>query len=300
MMALFPTAVLIAVSLLSSFATTSGINWYSKKTSGSRAAYYLFLAFTSYVAAAVVLLLNITEIRITAGSALLSLLFAAAVSSNIVFTAKALACGPLSYTMVIVNMSTIISSLSGTLFWGEEFSLLKVIGMLFMAGCMTLAVKKDRNGKSMSVKWFFLTLGAFATCAGIGLTQKLQQMGESRSETPGFIFLMFVFSALFATAMSVFLLRKPAPGDREMIKETLLRKKTFLISIAYGAAGASIHLANITLCGRLPTAVMFPVVNGGALIITMLSSAFLFKEKLQLQQKIGLFLGIIAFVLLGI
>lgn len=62
----------------------------------------------------------------------------------------ALGCGPMSYTTVIVSFSTLISALSGALFFDERLSFLQGVGILLMLCSFILAAKKETSGAKTS------------------------------------------------------------------------------------------------------------------------------------------------------
>ena len=70
------------------------------------------------------------------------------------------------------------------------------------------------------------------------------------------------------------------------------------IMIASGACVAVNNKFNLYLSGVMDSAVFFPIVNGGGLVLTTLAAVLLFKEKLSTKQWIGVVLGIASVVFL--
>ena len=68
--------------------------------------------------------------------------------------------------------------------------------------------------------------------------------------------------------------------------------------IASGACAAVNNKFNLYLSGVMDSAVFFPIVNGGGLVLTTLAAVLLFKEKLSKKQWIGVVLGIASVVFL--
>lgn len=68
--------------------------------------------------------------------------------------------------------------------------------------------------------------------------------------------------------------------------------------IVSGACVAVNNKFNLYLSGVMDSAVFFPVVNGGGLVLTTLAAVLLFKEKLSKKQWIGVVLGIASVVFL--
>ena len=50
----------------------------------------------------------------------------------------------------------------------------------------------------------------------------------------------------------------------------------------------------------MKSAIFFPIVNGGGLMLTAISSQIIFKEKLDAQKWLGIIIGIVAVILLCI
>ena len=74
-----------------------------------------------------------------------------------------------------------------------------------------------------------------------------------------------------------------------------------LLAALFIAAGVGVALnnqINLYLSGVVPSAVFFPIVNGGGLVLITASSVLFFREKLTARQWVGLALGIAATLLL--
>ena len=70
------------------------------------------------------------------------------------------------------------------------------------------------------------------------------------------------------------------------------------IMIASRACVAVNNKFNLYLSGVMDSAVFFPIVNGGGLVLTTLAAVLLFKEKLSTKQWIGVVLEIASVVFL--
>ena len=70
------------------------------------------------------------------------------------------------------------------------------------------------------------------------------------------------------------------------------------IMIVSGVCVAVNNKFNLYLSGVMDSAVFFPIVNGGGLVLATLSAVILFKEKLSTKQWIGVILGITSVVFL--
>ena len=70
------------------------------------------------------------------------------------------------------------------------------------------------------------------------------------------------------------------------------------IMLVNGICVAINNKFNLYLSGVMDSAVFFPIVNGGGLVLTTLAAVLLFREKLSKKQWVGIVLGITSVVFL--
>ncbi len=219
---------------------------------------------------------------------LFGLLFGFATAFAGVFTLKALSYGPMSFTILIITSSMILPAFSGALIWQEELSPLKVIGTLMMIAAAYFTTAKDDNGTSL--KWLGCSMAAFLFQGSIGIMQKVQQNSSYAAESTPFLTVAFIVSALVCV---VFGKLTAAKGENTSKKSNVL-----LPAALCGAAIAFLNVVNLYLSGVLPSAVMFPVQNGGTTVLSVLCAIVIFREKLSKRKVIGLAIGMTALVFL--
>ena len=83
----------------------------------------------------------------------------------------------------------------------------------------------------------------------------------------------------------------------------LLMVGCFLLSVSSDAeqkktSARWLNKWNLYLSGVMDSAVFFPVVNGGGLILTTLSAVVLFRERLRVKQWVGMLIGTAAVICL--
>ena len=213
----------------------------------------------------------------------------------------ALQVGPMSYTSVIISFSTLISALSGVMFFDESLGWAQIVGMVLMLASFVLAAKSDVDEKKANLKWLFLCLIAFVATGGIGVMQKVHQSSEYRDELNAFLIIAFVSSAVLCVFFAALMKRRESRFADEKEKEKNGKRQIWLllgIMIASGACVAVNNKFNLYLSGVMDSAVFFPIVNGGGLVLTTLAAVLLFKEKLSTKQWIGVVLGIASVVFL--
>lgn len=89
---------------------------------------------------------------------------------------------PVLILFVIISMSTVITALSGMLFFGETLRINQVIGIVMMLGCLALSVRQDEEEKKKTVRRFVCCLISCICSGGVGLMQKIHQTSSYRNE----------------------------------------------------------------------------------------------------------------------
>ena len=293
-----PVVILFIITLLSNL--TGGLlrTYYSKNVSSSINGYHLFNAVSSLVCGVVLLLLSGGSLSISVYTIIMAVLFGIITALQQITNSAALGLGPWSYTSVIISMSTVITALSGALFFHETVRITQVFGIVLMVVCLILSVKKEEGEKKKkSMRWFVISLISCVCSGGVGIMQKVHQSSEHKDELTMFLIIAFICSFLFSCAnLAVSKLRKKteAPLFDKKIKFPLLG-----VIFVFGGIGIALNnLINLYLSGVVDSAVFFPIVNGGGLVLITIASLVLFKEKLSAKQWVGMGFGIAATVML--
>ena len=135
----------------------------------------------------------------------------------------ALQVGPMSYTSVIISFSTLISSLSGVMFFDESLGWAQIVGMVLMLASFVLAAKNDVDEKKANLKWLFLCLIAFVATGGIGVMQKVHQSSEYRDELNAFLIIAFVSSAVLCAFFAALMKRRESRFADEKEKKKMAK-----------------------------------------------------------------------------
>ena len=200
--------------------------------------------------------------------------------------------GPLALTSLIIQYSLIIPTIYGLVALGESVSLMLILGiLLLMISLIFINIESKGEKKKITLKWGIYVFLAFLGNGGCSTVQKIQQIdcdGMYKNE--------FMIVALVITGIVLMIYGKISEKDRFAINI----KKGFFWFVMCGAANGLVNLFVIILSGRMPVSVMFPVISAGGIVAAALVSVFLYKEKLSLYQKIGMFLGTLAIVALNI
>lgn len=258
---------------------------YSGKTSGNLRLLYVFNLVCSLLPCLILLAWGGIG-TVSLFTILLACVFGLVIVAQTIFTLKALECGPMSYTNVICSFSTIITALSGAMFFGEALTVTHIIGIALMVVSFLLAVEKQSGQKATSLRWLLYCVIAFLCTGGIGLMQKVHQSSVFKEELNAFLVIAFGVSALATLPL---LLAAPKPATKTDSKGTVV------LIICLVLSGISIALNNkwnLYLSGAMDSAVFFPIVNGGGMALNALAAVIFFREKPTIRQWLGIALGI--------
>lgn len=257
--------------------------------------YQFYNCIVSLISAITLLLLseNLGVSLFTVG---LALLFGIITLLQQITNMKALESGPFSYTTVIISLSTLIPTLSGYFFWNEKIVAVQIIGIVLLLACFVLSVNNKSDNKSANIRWLLFSVSAFVCTGIIGIMQKIHQSSIHKDELDGFLIIAFIFSFVCSGIYSLLFFKKSKTDNSK--KKSVLNIRPVILMIISGVFVALNNKLNLYLSGVLDSAVFFPVVNGGGLLLTSVAAVVIFKEKLTIKQWAGLFIGIIAVLLI--
>lgn len=285
--------ITLAVSMGAALATSISRKYYSQKSAGGFMPTLVFSAGSSLLAALVLVLWGGVE-RLSLFTVGLGLLFGLIMTGQGIAMLKALEIGPMSYTTVIVSFSTLISALSGVAFFGESIGVWQWVGIALMLASFLLAVKEDSQEKSASFRWLIFCGITFLCTGGIGLMQKIHQMSSYKAEINAFLIVAFVSACLGSCLAGLWISKKEKTTFLEHDENGKVRWVLVAIALFSGIVTAINHKLNLYLSGVMDSAVFFPIVNGGGLVLTTVAAVLLFKEKLTKRQWLGVAIGILS------
>ena len=295
-----PVVALFVITMAANLISQITKNSFVKKYA-SAADKYLFIAFGGIVSVAVLFLFGGIK-TLSPFTVLTACGFGALTLIQSYFMLRAYDSGSFAYTSVIVSLSTIIPAFSGAIFWNETLYLTQIAGIVLLVLCFALCVGKDKEKKQMSVKWLACVFLAFLSTGFIGVMQKVHQSSAYADELNGFLIISFLISALAAEICAVLALKrkKTEQNDNADGEEKPAKGVGYFLPIVLSGVGVALNnVINLYLSGKVDSAVFFPIVNGGGLILVTLCAVVLYREKLSVKQWAGIIVGIISVVLLS-
>ena len=221
--------------------------------------------------------------KISLYTVLLGVVFGVVTALGNFYKMRALSDGPMHVTLLVTTSSMIIPTMSGV-FFGEQFSLPKLVAVVILIGFIYISFSKS-EGERINKKWLLFAALAFVFQGSIGVLQKVHQTSEHKSEVMGFLFVAFICSLLYSRIMA-----------RKSFKELKFGKKHLLIALVCGACTYIMNEFNLRLSGLIPSQLFFPLINGSAIILSSFTSVFIFKERISRKQTVGLCGGILSLI----
>ena len=223
-----------------------------------------------------------------------ALIFALGYTVCIYGTIKALKTGSVMLTSLFGQVSLIVVSIWGFFFWGEDFTWLTGIGLLFTVVSLWLCLYNGRSkaGNRLNFKYIvYLAMVLFGN-AGCSIAQRTQQI---KFDGKYGNFLMVVATGVSLIAFVVLYLR----SDKRDSK--VIAKGSWYLPAASGALNVLLNLFVIILAtSKLSPSLIYPTLAVGSLIVTTIVSLFIFKERMRWWQWVGVALGVAATGILSI
>ena len=254
--------------------------------------------FVAFICAVIFVIGKLGDIlTVSSFSLVMAIFFGLSVALTQIMQAKALVNGSSSIVTLIYSCGFLVPIFYGLMFWGEEVSIYQWLGVVLILASLILIVFKTEKSSAI------LTWLPFAVLAMLGsginaIFQKTHQYSEFADELPFFLVFALFFSTLFTGAASLVISGKGGSPAQPTKKQRMM--KNIVIPICLGVCVGALNFLNLSLSGRLPSVILFPVSNIGGLILTSVISGIIYKDKPTKRQLVGLITGVIAILMVGI
>lgn len=222
---------------------------------------------------------------------ILALLFAFVTAAAQHYYLKALNEGSFAFTAFVQGCNLVIPTIYGAFFLGERLTFLKICAVIILTFSTALAL--DVKSEKIKTKCLIFSLFSMIFTGFVGILQTVHQLSEHKEELIGFLFYSFLFSVVMNFALWRI-------EEKKKPSELKLDKSSVTLAVFSGIFIGAVNIINLYLAGVMPKTVFYPVVNGGLIIMTLLSAVIFFHERLNKKQVLGLTAGIIAMCVLSI
>ena len=208
------------------------------------------------------------------------------------FYTIALARGKTAICATLYSFGFLIPTLSGAIFWDEKITVCGYLGILTIIPVLIISGmgKKSNDKKNSSLAYLPPVIVALICSGGLGVIQKIQQKSSYAMQTKTFVFLAFTFC--FVVSLLFFLALKR--GD------TKIAPKNLASGALVGVFFATCNILNTYLAGRLDSAIFFPLLNIGSILLSLILGIIIYKERLTKKDSIVLLLSATAIILVNL
>ncbi len=217
--------------------------------------------------------------------------FASAYLAACVFSFMALNTGPISITTLIIQYSLIIPTFYGIIFLKESAKPLLVVGIgLLLISVLLVNLEGKKSDKKLSLRWGILALLSFVgngVCSTVQKVQQINMQGEFKSE---FMIIALLISGLVIGVCAITFEHK------DITKKVTTGAHWYIIC---GLCNGLVNLF-VLILSAWPASIVFPVISAGGILATAAIGIFIYKEKLSVQQIVGIILGTASIVFLNL
>lgn len=274
-----------------------GLKLLGRSSSGGSSRLYLLTALHLAVALAVLAIFGVRFRAVDPRTVGLAALFGISQLVNIVSMMMAFERGPASYTSLVYTAGLLIPVLAGWIWWGEGIRATQAAALVLLFPSFYLASRRREasgGGAAIDRRWLAPALAAFLSSGTSMLLAKLHQRQLPGGEIREYITIAFAVTAAVSLVLHFATRRRPpAPIPRSHLLSTVV-----LVAVV-GTCNAVANMVGIRLIGSLPAIVVFPVLNGGTVLVVSGLSALLFREHLDRYRAAGLVAGTAGIVLLA-
>lgn len=282
-------------------------NLLNKQCSNSITNNVMFLKFLSirqFASALLALMLIIFTAELTAVAQadpltlLFALLMAVSLAVNTFSGLWALKSGTMVLSSLFGTAGLFVPCIAGVFLFDESISFVQVVGLVIfiVAAYQLIGCSRDIY-KNFSARTLVLLLVSMLSNGAVMLAQKMFSFYVESGNAGVFNFYGFFLSAVLSLAG--FLLFRGRAVHQANAVETHIPAKIVLFGLGLSAAVFVISQASTVAAATIPSVVLFPVSDGGGMIICALVSAFVYGEKLTKKSVIGLILGFLSLIIIN-
>lgn len=197
-----------------------------------------------------------------------------------------------TYTLFLMTGGMMLPYLYGILF-GNEFGqlgtiaiTLRIVGLAVILLGVVLANRPEKNGKANRMV-ILLGIFAFLLNGGTSIFSNLHQKAtpELRATVIAFVALEGLLAFLYCSVTLLILCLR----DKNVIKAIPVKKTLPILLLATLSSSIS-FLGQLIGAAHLPASVNYPIITGGAIMMTALAGRIFFKEHISRATVIGMVL----------
>ena len=278
--------------LLVAAITSTAVNFIAKQFNKRSGGIY-FYTMLAAVFSAIVFLFSVSDWSVSADMFFYSLWFAAMHCISISCSVNAYKYGSFALTVLIISYSLLIPTFYGILFLHEKITTNYIIGLvlvilsIFLTSNLCSQQKKAKH-KKPNIKWIIFVTLAFL---GGGMCSVAQRLGQMHCENASLTMVLAFFQvAVYCGILGMVFEKKEWRS---------FCQSGWRFSVICGIFNGITNLFVIILNTRINASIMFPVISAFMLLVSFVCSLCFYREKLNRQQIIGYFIGLVSVIILN-
>ena len=202
--------------------------------------------------------------------------------------------GSVSICSLIYASCFIIPTIYSVIRNGETVGLYKGLGIAFMIFSVILVSLKNNTDKNFSQKSIKYALLAMCSAGSVGILQKEFGNIYPQNLLDTFLLLAFFFMLIASVMFKIFI-------STRIKKQSVIYNKLFFIpAVLLSLSVVFANKLNLILVANIPGIIFFPLINGGTIMLSAISSGIFFKEKITARIWTGITIGIVAIILIAL
>lgn len=196
--------------------------------------------------------------------------------------------GSLAITMLVISYSLVIPTVHGIVFLHDAVKPIAYVGIVLLLISLFL-VNVKKGEATFSVKWLIFAVLGFVGNGMCTTFQKMQQLrfdGEYKSE-------FMICALLLATVCFLVPALLAKPNGKALAH-------CAPYAFGNGLCNGIVNLFVMILTSLIPSAILYPTISAGGIVIAFLFALLVYREKLSKTQLIGYAMGVTSVVLLNL
>ena len=182
----------------------------------------------------------------------------------------ALKSGNLSLCATVYSLGFILPTMSGMLFYEEDVTIVKILGVILVIPAIVFSKSPggDIGNKKQGLGYMIPLVGAMLASGGLGIMQKVQSKSAYVEEKGAFVLISFIVAAAVSLLFGIF-----TKSDKK------INKRPVFGAAGIGACFSICNLLNTHLASQFDSAIFYPTLNIGMILLSLALSIMIFKEK---------------------
>ncbi len=242
-----------------------------------------------------------TPFSLPGGALALSFVYAVAFICAIMMLMRTYTLGPAGKTALIVNLSMLLSVLLGVIIWKEQLTTFRILGIPCVLMCLFLSTPGKSEGKG-NAKWLISVIITFFLDGSLSIIQKTFITLYPNASTEAFVLDAALFGLGILAVMNIIFLtlRKTRTLRRQHRRSATKRVYLFLLlAVVVGASTAIATMFNMKALEALAGVIVFPVRQGGLIVLMTVYGIIRYKDKLDLKGVFMMLFGLAGIMLLN-